>query len=206
MPWHIHLSGNSAAMLCIHPGSSVNTKNTPEMNCSTSATGVTTAGALRPVRASDENAMPHSVHAVMPSRPTQANVSHLRRCLGSETPKNGTATRQQHDRLGDRDRQHHADLADEVDRRGIGVPRNRLSTPRSRSIGIWMASAWKPVVIRPEAIMPVTKYWVNLTPPPRSPLKIDPKITIMMTGKAIVNMTCSRLRRNCTSLYALPDT
>jgi len=65
-----------------------------------------------------------------------------------------------------------------------------------------MASAWKPVVIRPEAIMPVTKYWVNLTPPPRSPLKIDPKMMIMMIGKAIVKTTCSRLRRNCLSSVA----
>ncbi len=47
------------------------------MNCRTSATGVTTAGALRPVRASEENAIPHSVHAVMPSSDTQAKVSQL---------------------------------------------------------------------------------------------------------------------------------
>src|SRR3712207_7112415 len=39
-----------------------------------SATGVTTAGALRPVRASDENAIPHSVQAVMPSTDTHRKV------------------------------------------------------------------------------------------------------------------------------------
>ena len=37
--------------------------------------------------------------------------------------------------------------------------------------------------------MPVTKYWVNLTPPARSRSKIEPKITIMMTGKASVKTT-----------------
>ncbi len=36
-----------------------------------------------------------------------------------------------------------------------------------------MPRFWKLTVIRPVAIMPVTKYWVNLTPPPISPLKID---------------------------------
>ena len=86
MPWHIHLSGNTDATCCIGLGSSVKTKNTPEMNCSTSATGVTTAGAPRPERATDENAMPHSVHAVMPSRDTQPRVSHLSAVRGSETP------------------------------------------------------------------------------------------------------------------------
>src|SRR5690348_14636073 len=60
-----------------------------------------------------------------------------------------------------------------------------------------MASAWKPAVIRPVAIMPVTKYWVNFTPSPIVPLKIDPNTRIMIAGKASVNMTCSRLRRNC---------
>jgi hypothetical protein len=45
------------------------------MNCRISATGVTTAGALRPVRATEEKAIPHSVHAVIPSTETQAKVS-----------------------------------------------------------------------------------------------------------------------------------
>ena len=60
-----------------------------------------------------------------------------------------------------------------------------------------MASAWKPAVIRPVAIMPVTKYWVNLTPSPISPLKIEPNTRIRIAGNASVNITCSRLRRNC---------
>src|SRR4051812_13712226 len=60
-----------------------------------------------------------------------------------------------------------------------------------------MASAWKPAVIRPVAIMPVTKYWVNLTPSPIVPLKIEPNTRIMIAGNASVNMTCSRLRMNC---------
>jgi hypothetical protein len=46
-----------------------------------------------------------------------------------------------------------------------------------------MASDWKPTTMRPDAIMPVTKYWVNFTPSPRSPLKIEPKMTMSMTGK-----------------------
>ncbi len=60
-----------------------------------------------------------------------------------------------------------------------------------------MARLWKPTVIRPVAIMPVTKYWVNFTPPPISPLKIDANIAIMITGKSMVKTTDSRLRRNC---------
>jgi hypothetical protein len=65
-----------------------------------------------------------------------------------------------------------------------------------------MASAWNPVAISPDAIMPVTKYWVYLTPPPMSAEKIEPKITIMITGKPAVNTTCCLLRQNC--LISLP--
>lgn len=59
-----------------------------------------------------------------------------------------------------------------------------------------MPRFWKLTVIRPVAIMPVMKYWVYLTPPPISPLKIDAKIRIMMIGKPMVKTTDSRLRRN----------
>lgn len=59
-----------------------------------------------------------------------------------------------------------------------------------------MPRFWKLTVIRPVAIMPVMKYWVNLTPPPIVPWKIDAKIRIMMMGKPIVKTTDSRLRRN----------
>ena len=40
-----------------------------------------------------------------------------------------------------------------------------------------MARVWKPIAIRPEAIMPATKYWVKLTPGAISPLKTAPKIS-----------------------------
>ena len=48
MPWQIHFSGKSAAIVCIQDGSSENTKKTPEMNCSTIEIGETIAGAVRP--------------------------------------------------------------------------------------------------------------------------------------------------------------
>src|SRR5690242_10942410 len=83
MPCVIHFSGNSDAMVRIQSGMLVYWKNTPEMNCSTSATGVTIAGAPRPVRASEENAIPHSVHALIPSTETHANVAHLAAVAGS---------------------------------------------------------------------------------------------------------------------------
>ena len=68
------------------------TKNTPEMNCRISATGVTTAGALRPVRASDEKATPHSVQAVMPSTDTHRKVSHFPAVSGRSRPNSSVAT------------------------------------------------------------------------------------------------------------------
>jgi hypothetical protein len=83
MPCVIHFSGNSDAMVRIQSGMVEYWKKTPEMNCSTSATGVTTAGAPRPVRATDEKAIPHSVHAVIPSSATQPNVAHFCAVEGS---------------------------------------------------------------------------------------------------------------------------
>src|SRR5687768_9117301 len=77
IPWHIHFKGKSEAMLRIQSGMLVYWKKTPEMNCSTRATGVTIAGAPRPVRAREEKAIPHRVHALMPSSDTQANVAHF---------------------------------------------------------------------------------------------------------------------------------
>ena len=79
------------------------TKNTPEMNWSTSATGVTTAGALRPVRASEEKAIPHSVQAVTPSTPTQAKVSHFAGRVRQVQVEQRDGDRQQDHRL------HHGD-------------------------------------------------------------------------------------------------
>ena len=63
-------------MVCIHVGTWLNRKKTPEMNCSTSAMGVTIADADRPFLARLEIAMPSSVHAAEPSTATQTNVSH----------------------------------------------------------------------------------------------------------------------------------
>ena len=77
MPWVIHFSGNSEAMVRIQLGDAVYWKKTPEMNCRTSATGVTIAGAPRPDRAREEKAIPHSVHALIPSSDTQAKVTHF---------------------------------------------------------------------------------------------------------------------------------
>ena len=91
-PWHIHLSGKIAATCCIQVGRLVKTKNTPEMNWSTSATGVTTAEPLRAVRASDEMAMPQSVQAVTPRTETQANVSHLAVVCGRSRSNIATET------------------------------------------------------------------------------------------------------------------
>ena len=78
-----------------------------------------------------------------------------------------------------------------------GVPRRRFSVPKSRSIGIMIASCWKPVLTRPDAIIPATKYWLKVTPGARSPLKTEPKMNNNMTGKRRVNTTDSRWRMNC---------
>ncbi len=58
-----------------------------------------------------------------------------------------------------------------------------------------MARVWKPIAIRPVAIMPGTKYCVNVTPGAISSLKIEPKIRSMITGKASVKTTDSRCGR-----------
>ncbi len=114
-PWHIHLSGNSAATCCIQVGRSVKTKNTPEMNWSTRATGVTTAEPLRAVRASDEIAMPHRVHAVTPSTATQPKVSHFAGGARQVEVEQRHRDGQQQRGLGDADRHHHDHLAGEPD-------------------------------------------------------------------------------------------
>src|SRR5947207_535446 len=81
-PSAIQRSGNIDAVSWSHSGAVVNTKYTPEMNCSTSATGVTTAGAALALRATDENAMPNTELAATPSTVTQSQVSHLPPSVG----------------------------------------------------------------------------------------------------------------------------
>src|ERR1700712_3213753 len=75
-PCAIHFSGKIDAAVCIQVGSELNWKNTPEVNCSSSATGVTVADADRPFLARLDSVIPSSVQAVAPSTDTQAKVNH----------------------------------------------------------------------------------------------------------------------------------
>ena len=74
-PCAIHLSGKNEAIVCIQVGTWLNWKKTPEMNCSTSAIGVTIADAERPFFARLETAMPSRVQDADPSTATQAKVT-----------------------------------------------------------------------------------------------------------------------------------
>ena len=83
--------------------------------------------------------------------------------------------------------------------RGIGVPARRLSAPLSRSIEMPIARAWKPLLTNPLAIIPATKYWLNVTPGAMSSSNTEPKMNSSSTGNKIVNTTDSRRRMNCLS-------
>ena len=72
------------------------------------------------------------------------------------------------------------------------MPRNRLSEPNSRSIGIMMARFWKPELTRPDAIIPATKYWLNVTPGAIDSENTEPKIAKRISGNAMVKTTDSR--------------
>ena len=91
-PCAIHLSGKTAATVCIQVGISLNWKKTPEMNCSTRAIGMITAVALLPLRGTPLRAMPRMADVATPSTKTQANVNHLSGSVGSCTPKAMAAT------------------------------------------------------------------------------------------------------------------
>jgi hypothetical protein len=64
--------------------------------------------------------------------------------------------------------------------------------PESLSIGIVIASCWNPVLTKPDAIMPATKYWLNVTPGAIVSWKTEPKIKSNITGKSNVKTTDSR--------------
>ncbi len=69
-----------------------------------------------------------------------------------------------------------------------------------------MARAWKPLLTKPLATMPATKYWLNVTPGAMSWLKTDPKMHSSSAGKMIVKTTDSRWRRNrLSSMRARPQ-
>ena len=87
-------------------------------------------------------------------------------------------------------------LPAKYDARGIGVPASRLSPPLSRSMQMPMASAWNPLLSRPEAIIPAAKYWLNGTSVlSMFSLNTAPKMHSSSTGRPIVKTTDSRCRR-----------
>ncbi len=117
MPWAIHFSGNRLRPDCIQVGSWSNWKNTPEMNCSTSTTGVTIADALFPLRGTEENATPQTAPEAVPSTNTQANVHQRAASVGRSTPNSRGRDAEQQHHLHEAGHQHRADLAEEVRRR-----------------------------------------------------------------------------------------
>ena len=67
--------------------------------------------------------------------------------------------------------------------RGIGSPRSRLRVLSLRSDAIAIATPWNATAIVPVAAIPAVKYCANGTSVSgTSPLKMDPKISIMITG------------------------
>ena len=92
MPWQSHLSGKSAAICCIHGGISLYVKNTPEVNCRTSTTGETSAGAPRPVfahrgeRDAEQRAADQAEHAQPGERPPVVGVGMADVTSKSTTP------------------------------------------------------------------------------------------------------------------------
>ena len=67
MPCASHFSGNTDATFWSQLGRSLKTKNTPEMNWSTINGPTTTADALFADFGTDENAMPSTALAAVPS-------------------------------------------------------------------------------------------------------------------------------------------
>ena len=117
MPWAIHFRGNTEARFCIQVGSSLKTKKTPEMNCSTITTGLTIAVALRPERGTDENAMPSTVPAAVPRMKIHAKVAHRAASVGRVTSKTSRGESQEQRRLREAGQQHLPDLPEEVGQR-----------------------------------------------------------------------------------------
>lgn len=80
----------------------------------------------------------------------------------------------------------------------MGVPRSLRRTFSSRSTAIEIPRDWKLVDMMPEAIIAGTYSWEAVTPEPRTASwKIDANRNRNTTGKAKVNTTCSRCRKNC---------
>ena len=83
--------------------------------------------------------------------------------------------------------------------RGIGVPARCLSVPSERSVAMLIAMFWKLAPRMPAAMIPAMKYWVKLTPSPRSKSSTAPKTTSSRTGSSRVKTTDSRWRKNSLS-------
>ena len=82
--------GRRAANCCIHGGSSSYWKKTPEVNCRTSTTGETRAGAPRPVLTRLEKATPSSVQQTSPRMLSQVNTTQSWGSDDSDTSKSVT--------------------------------------------------------------------------------------------------------------------
>ena len=113
-PWHSHLSGNSAAIVCMPLGRLLNGKYTPEMNCSTRYGRFSTAAALRLERGTLLTAMPSMVQVATPSRKTQVKVSQRAPVLGQLEPVERDADAEQDGDLDRRDDQAGQRLAREI--------------------------------------------------------------------------------------------
>ena len=114
MAWASHFSGKSEAKRCIHSGSWLKTKKTPDVNWSTSTMGVATADAPRPVFGTTEKAMPSRVQPMRPSTLAHTKVNHWRAVLGQLDAVEQHADDDEDRHLGDVGDEDRADLADEV--------------------------------------------------------------------------------------------
>ena len=81
----------------------------------------------------------------------------------------------------------------------MGVPARLFSVPSERSVAIPIAMFCRLAPRMPAAMIPAMKYWVKLTPLPRSKFSTAPKTTSSSTGSISVKTTASRWRKNSLS-------
>ena len=205
MPCAIHFSGNTDATFCIQAGRSLNTKNTPEMNCSTRTIGRHDgARGLRPSAGPSENATPQTrpgrrCRARTPTRsvsPAPAVVRQSGRRTGS------AASRQQQRGLHERGDQHLADLAEEERRRR----QRRAAQPLEAAVvaldgdrdrEVWKLDSMMPVATHPgQEVLRERDPGGGATSAPSCPNTVA-KIASMMIGYAKMKTTASRSRKNC---------
>ena len=120
--------------------------------------GETTADAPRPLLGTVENAIPRAVVQALPTIISQANRIHLETDVGISRPNMAAPKPIKSAICTTVETVTRIAFPIKYEAGDIGVPRKRFKVPKSRSIGMVIASCWNPEFTKPVAIIPATKY------------------------------------------------